>query len=261
MRGVAERAYFQLCLTLGRLLRSATYSKVRIVHQGSDVRVRKRRVFYAPVVVWLGELLVRVLDTGVRVLPQRDWVERERDLYLTLYSESVRVDANGVLDLPCLAGETLATLLEDPALGEATQERAVGLAVGALSGFHAKGFTHGDAMAENVMIDLESGMAWWFDFETVHDPNRPPAWRRADDVRALLATCLLRTSDAKLAETLQLILDVYGDEEVTRLLSSIFVSVWRRPLTFHLGQAGLSFAAFRRIAGLLRARANVSAMN
>ena len=42
------------------------------------------------------------------------------------------------------------------------------------------------------------------------------AWRRADDVRALLATCLLRTVPEELAETLQLILDVYADEEVTR---------------------------------------------
>jgi hypothetical protein len=50
----------------------------------------------------------------------------------------------------------------------------------------------------------------------------------------------------------QLILDAYGDEEVTRLLAASFTSVWRRPLTFHLGQAGLSFRYFRAIARLLR---------
>ena len=55
------------------------------------------------------------------------------------------------------------------------------------------GFTHGDAMAENVMVDLEAGVAHWFDFETIHDSRRPMAWRRADDVRALLVTCLVRT--------------------------------------------------------------------
>ena len=109
-------------------------------------------------------------------------------------------------------------------------------------------------MAENVLIDLEAGAAHWFDFETIHDSSRPLAWRRADDVRALAVTCLVRTVPEKLAETLQLILDVYADEGVTRLLATSFTSVLRRPLTFHLAQAGLSFQCFREIARLLRER-------
>jgi hypothetical protein len=167
------------------------------------------------------------------------------------YGTSIRLDADGTLVLPYLAGETLATVLEHPASGDAVRDRSIELAVAALAELHGRGFTHADAMAENVMIDLEAGIARWFDFETVHDPSRPQDWRRADDVRALLATCLVRTSEAKLAETLQLILDVYGDDRVTRLLSPSFTSVLRRPLTFHLGQAGLSFEAFRQIARLL----------
>jgi hypothetical protein len=109
-------------------------------------------------------------------------------------------------------------------------------------------------MAENVMVDLEAGVANWFDFETVHDPSRPMAWRRADDVRALLATSLLRTTRDEIAGTLRLILDVYRDDEVSRLVAASFASVLRRPLTFHLGQAALSFQDFREIAGLLRER-------
>ena len=68
----------------------------------------------------------------------------------------------------CLAcaGETLATLLEDPELEESVRKRAIELAVVALAEFHHLGFTHGDAMAENVMVDLEAGVAHWFDFET-----------------------------------------------------------------------------------------------
>ena len=109
-------------------------------------------------------------------------------------------------------------------------------------------------MAENVLVDLEAGVTHWFDFETIHDSSRPMAWRRADDVRALLVTCLVRTVPEKLAETLQLILDVYADEGVTRVLTTSFTSVWRRPLTFHLAQAGLSLRCFREIARLLRER-------
>ena len=124
----------------------------------------------------------------------------------------IRIDADGTLVLPRLAGETLATLLEDPALDESVQRRAIELAVVALAELHRLGFTHGDAMAENVMVDLDAGVAHWFDFETVHDAGRPMAWRRADDVRALLATCLVRTAPERLAETLRLILDVYADD-------------------------------------------------
>jgi hypothetical protein len=109
-------------------------------------------------------------------------------------------------------------------------------------------------MAENVLVDLEAGVAHWFDFETVHDSSRPMAWRRADDVRALLVTCLVRTVPEKRGETLKFILDVYADEEVTRLLATSFTSVFRRPLTFHLAQAALSFQCFREIARLLKER-------
>ena len=254
MRELAQRAYFLLCLALGWLLRSMRYSKARIVCQDGELQARKHRLFYAPLLVRMGDPLVRILDTGVRVLPQRDWEERERRIYRSLHGTSIRIDADGMLVRPCLAGETLATLLEDPELEESVRKSAIVRAVIALAGFHQVGFTHGDAMAENVLVDLESGIAHWFDFETIHDSSRPVAWRRADDVRALLVTCLVRTVPEKFAETLQLILNVYADEGVTRLLARSFTSVLRRPLAFHLAQAGLSFQCFREIDRLLRER-------
>jgi hypothetical protein len=252
MRELVERVSFDLCLALGRLLRSARYSKVRIVHQD----VRKHRAFYAPLLIWLSGPLVRILDAGVRVLPQKDWEERERLIYRSLHGASIRSDAGGVLVLPRLPGETLAALLEDPGLEEPSRKKAVELAVVALAEFHDLGFTHADAMAENVLIDLEAGVARWFDFETIHDPTRSLAWRRSDDVRALLVTCLLRTVPERVAETLRHILDVYPDEGVTRLLAASFTSVWRRALIFHLSQAGLSCQRFRKIARLLPREVN-----
>ncbi len=109
-------------------------------------------------------------------------------------------------------------------------------------------------MAENVLVDREAGVARWFDFETVHEQSRTVAWRRADDVRALLVTCVIRTVPEQRAGILQLILDVYADDSVTRLLLMNFASVLQRPLIIHLAQAGLSFQDFREIARLLRSR-------
>ena len=257
MRELAERVYFGLCLALGRLLRSARYAKVRIVPQDDEHRVRKRRAFYAPLLIWLSGPLVRILDAGVRVLPQRDWEERERRLYRSLHGASIRRDPDGALVLPCLPGETLATLLEKPELEESVREKATEQAVVALATFHRLGFSHGDAMAENVLVDLEAGVAHWIDFETVHDSSRTLAWRHADDLRALLATCLVRTDSEKLPQTLRFVLDVYADEEITRALAWSFTSVWRRPLTLHLLQAPLSFQRFCEIARLLRERLRV----
>jgi serine/threonine protein kinase len=197
-------------------------------------------------------LLVRVLDAGVRVLPQREWEQRERRIYRSLYDTSIGVDAGGVLVLPYLPGQTLAALLEDPELRESIRKRAMELATIGLAEFHRQGLTHADAMAENVLVDLEAGVAYWFDFETIHDASRPLAWRRADDVRALLVTCLLRTAPEKRVETLGFILDVYADPVVTRVLVTSFTSIWRRSLTFHLLQARLSFQGFCEIRRLLR---------
>jgi hypothetical protein len=254
VREPAERAYFLLCRTLGWLLRAGRYSTARIVRDGGGCQVQKRRSVHAPLLVWMGDPLVRILDAGVRVLPQREWEERERELYRSLRGTSIRVDADGTLVLPCLAGETLATLLAGPELEASVRTRAIDAAVVALSAFHQRGFTHGDATAENVMVDLDTGAAHWFDFETVHDSARPVVWRRADDVRALLVSCLVRLAPERRAESLRVILDVYGDEEVTRVLAWSVTSVFRRALPFHLAQAALPFRTFREIGQLLRER-------
>ena len=82
---LGSRAYFALCLASGRMLRAARYSTVRIVHEDGQRLVRKHRRFYAPLLIWMSDLLVRILDAGVRVLPQRDWEQRERRIYERLY--------------------------------------------------------------------------------------------------------------------------------------------------------------------------------
>ena len=251
---LAARAYFALCLASGRMLRSARYSTVQIVREDDQRLVRKHRRFYASLLIWMSRPLIRILNGGVQVLPQRDWEERERRIYSILHGASVRVDADGTLVLPLVSGRTLATLLEDPELEEPMRKRAMEHAAVALADFHRLGLTHGDAMAENVLVDLGAGVAHWFDFETLHDASRPMAWRRADDVRALLMSCAIRTVPEQRAETLELILDVYADEEVTRVLAESFTTVWHRSLPLHLLQAAMSYRCFRDMGRMLRER-------
>jgi hypothetical protein len=259
VRELAARAYFVLCLAAGRLLRSARYSTARIIQQHDERLVRKHRRFYAPLLIWMGDLLVRLMDTGVRILTQRDWEKQERGIYRRVYDLSIGLDVDGTLVLPCLAGETLASLLEKPQMIPSIRSKAIERAAVALAEFHRLGLTHGDAMAENVLVDLDAGLAHWFDFETIHDPSRPATWRRADDVRALLVTCLVRTVPRKRAETLAFILDVYADEDVTHVLATSFTSVWRRSLMFHLAVVFCMFPGNRPVAARAIAEISVTA--
>ena len=193
MLELAERAYFALCRAAGWLLRSGKYSKARIVYQDGVPHVRKYRLFYAPLLVWMVGPLLKILDTGVRVLPQREWEERERRINQSLRGSSIQINADGVLVLPLLAGRTLATLLEDPDLEESVRRNAIEQAVVALAEFHHLGFTHGDAMAENVMIEaprrrgeLPTGstsrpfmsrvVRWSGDVPTMFERCSSPAW-------------------------------------------------------------------------------------
>ena len=257
MTALAERTWYRCALALGRVLRSGRYSKVMIRREADGgVQVRKRRLLHAPVLVWLGGGLLRILDTGVRVLAQRDWEANEARHYRDLYGASVRVEGGRTLCLPHLAGATLASLLEHRTIDDPARTEAIRLAVVALAGLHARGITHGDAMAENVMVDLGTGVARWFDFETVHDPDRPVAWRRADDLRALLATSLLRTPPHEVARILDLILAHYADDDVTRLVAARFTPRPQRALVLHLGQAPLSLHAFTEIGRLLGERSH-----
>src|SRR5687767_8617676 len=126
---MAERAWFSLCLTLGRMLRSARYSRVSVVQRDDECHIRKERAPYAPLLITMSSPLMSVLDTGVRVLQQRRWVEREVQLYRQLYGLSIGVDNGGTLVLPCHPGETLAALLENPRLPHPVRLRAIESAV------------------------------------------------------------------------------------------------------------------------------------
>lgn len=257
MPGLAERVYFGFSLSLGRVLRAGRYSKVMISREAEGgLQVRKRRLLHAPVLVWLGGGLLRILDTGVRVLSQRDWEANEARQYGDLYGASVRVEGGRTLCLPHLAGTTLASLLEDRTIDDLARTEAIRLAVVALAALHGRGITHGDAMAENVMIDVGSGVARWFDFETAHDPDRPIAWRRADDLRALLATSLLRTPPHEVARILDLIVAHYPDDDVTRFVAARFTTLRQRALVLHLGQAPLAYHSFTEIGRLLGERSH-----
>jgi hypothetical protein len=241
---LASRGWFACSFLIGTALRSGRYASAEVIERNGTVVVRKERLRRAPILVWLVGVLYKLLDSGVRVLPQHEWEARERERYLSLYN--LRVERNGdrVLILPRLPGVPLAQLLSERGVDSHSRSRALALATAALGAMHRTGTTHADAMASNVMIDLDSNSAQWFDFENVHEDGRSPLWCRADDVRALLSSCLALTDASLHAEVTQVIVDSYGDDEIVRLAGRVFDSVLHRPLPFHLGQAPLAYRTY-----------------
>lgn len=247
---LGERLYFNASLRVGRLLRAGRYSDVQVVGEHGRAEIRKRRRFYAPLLVRLSGPVFRALGTGMRVLPQQAWIDRERQLYARLERPPVRVEGS-TLVLPVLPGTTLSLLLADRALSPSDRASAIGLAGQALAELHGRGITHGDAMAENVLVDLAGGAAHWFDFETVHDGDRPAAWCRADDLRALVTTSLVATPADEIGGTLTAFSEAYRNDDAWSRLAEHFTRVVQRPLPFHLGQAPLPAAHYRAVARLL----------
>jgi hypothetical protein len=139
--------------------------------------------------VWLGGALSAILTTGMRVLSLREWEARERRIYGDLRYLSLPVTGNGCSSFHCSLGRRSRRGWR-PRAQQTDGIRAIELAVVGLAGLHRFGYTHGDAMAENVMIDLPAGVAHWFDFETVQDatPTSRRSWlagrRRVDGAAA-----------------------------------------------------------------------------
>ncbi len=244
------KGYHALCSALGRCLRSATYSRVADGVEGGAPTVTKRRAGYASALIALGNIALRLLGTGTRILSQREWEERETHLYGVLYGEEARATP-GELELPKLPGVPLAELLRDPAVSRTHRERALRLSARALRRLHDLGYTHADAMASNVLVDMSRDEARWFDFETVHSTNESPVARRADDVRALLYTCAAAADGQELSRVVDVVLEAYGHEETGCAVARRARRLFPRPLAFHLGQAGLSFGRLRQLSAAL----------
>ena len=225
---------------------------MRIVQQDSQRLVRKHRRFYAPLLIWMSGLLVRVLDAGVRVLA------------------AAGLGATGALDLPapprCFDSGGCRPDAR-PAAACWTHAGDVAGGSGSSRSRSERGPWHTRPSPSPTFIAADSPTATRWPRTCCVDlrSRRRPLVRLRNDSRgepaAGLATCRRSAGTARhlpaqnrpgnRGGTLELILDVYADEDVTRVLATSFTSVWQRSLTLHLLQAPLSFECFCELGRLL----------
>jgi hypothetical protein len=188
---------------------------------GRPPTIAKRRRWFGPLLIGPGNLYLRLLGSGVRVLPGAEWRARERALYRTLHGIELDPEPRGWLILPRWPGVVLADHARSRLDPAPARLRGLGAASRALRDLHrvelprADGgrerLSHGDATLRNVLFDPGTGEARWFDFDTAHDPGLAPAWRHGDDLRALVYSAVESFADMPVVLLLRTVGDVYAD--------------------------------------------------
>jgi hypothetical protein len=214
---------------------------------GRPPLIAKRRRWFGPLLIGPGNLYLRLLGAGVRVLPGAAWRARERALYRALYAIELETGPWGWLILPRWLGVVLADYARSDREPALARLRGLGAASRALRELHrvelpsadggCERLSHGDATLRNVLFDPVTGEARWFDFDTAHDPSRARAWRHGDDLRALVYSAVESFADVPVAVLLRTVQDAYTDPGPWEQLRDRLArgALHRSPL--HLAQA------------------------
>ena len=214
---------------------------------GRPPTIAKRRRWFGPLLIGPGNLYLRLLGSGVRVLPGAEWRARERALYRRLHGIELETGPRGWLILPRWPGLVLADHARSRLDPAPARLRGLGAASRALRDLHrvelpradggCERLSHGDATLRNVLFDPGTGEACWFDFDTAHDPGLAAAWRHGDDLRALVYSAVESFADVPVALLLRTVQDAYADPGPWEQLRDRLArgALHRSPL--HLAQA------------------------
>lgn len=188
---------------------------------GRPPTIAKRRRWFGPLLIGPGNLYLRLLGSGVRVLPGAEWRARERALHRVLHGIELETGPRGWLILPRWPGVVLADHARSRLDPAPARLQGLDAACRALWDLHrvemlgADGgpepLSHGDATLRNVLFDPGTGEARWFDFDTAHAPGLAPAWRHGDDLRALVYSAVESFADVPVALLLLTVREAYAD--------------------------------------------------
>ena len=236
---------------------------------GEMVRKTRRRNGLA---ITLGNLYLRIQRAGVEVLPTHKWLQWESSVWAAMNNE-VKCSDDRLSDriIPCiqsvglmmprLPGIPLGASLADQNMAIGIKLQCLGWALKSLADLHecaadwgdglVQLISHGDATAENVIIDPSRRRANWIDFDTRHWKHLPAIERHADDLRALIfstASNLARSDYPTLSARIR---DSYRHRDVIQFFRNRLAADWQCPNTFQLAQAPLSHFDIRELCRIL----------
>ena len=259
---------FLILIVFARLFSPVAWciSKVRInrtalVEIEGEQFVLKKRSFVSPVLIAIGNRVLSLRRVPVEVLHYKEWLQWERQIQAASASAGSKESSEGLL-MHKLPGRALPELIGSETMNDDRAIEMLSLALNALYQMHQLSleagigvnarscfFSHGDASISNVLFDVKSNQACWFDFDLRHNLRQPAQLRHADDLRAFLYTatqCLKsRGGSAELIQQFQdAMRSAYPAEQVWKSLNEITSSRWFAIDLFHRAQL------FRLRAGL-----------
>lgn len=247
---------FEGAALLGRALYLVKLGRVRRMRWRGQIVWRKRRHFYAPLIVTVGNAISRRFNCGVYGLSQEQWLVWEMRLAPLCGDDQTRRCGRNLLSHP-MPGASLRELLPYENPGEALRaalielQRLHKMQVRFPCGTLAL-WSHGDAHAGNVFYDGESKCAQWFDFESVHDLRRPSTQRHADDLQTLLFSAAVYLPERDWAQMIDLAREVYADSEIWREMENNLRCLEKFPDIVHLGHVHLNRRAHAKFLALLK---------
>lgn len=250
---LAARTIFKLTALYGRGLYLLKLGRVRRV-QGAGgpiyIKARHRR---SALLVGAGNACLKLWRGELLGLPERDWLAWEQQVGALAWpqdvSSRVRVEGRSLL-CPALPGEPLGVILRS---NRSLQSRLRAVEIASLELQRLQRFelrfpdggwrswSHGDAHAGNVVVDVEHHAAW-FDFETVHAAWCPRLWRQADDLRALAYSCAAACRASEYEALARIVARSIGGPCLRQELLRQSGQLQRRARAFHLAQAPLGWA-------------------
>ena len=262
---LARRARFRLTALYGRGLYALKLGRVRRVRRaGCTVYIKTRRG-YSAALVGAGNAILKLWRGELLGLPEREWLAWEQKLAPLAWPQEI---ASGVrvrgrsLRCPALGGEPLSTVLRS---NRSLQERMEAVRLAAVELIQLQRlelefpdggwrlWSHGDAHAGNVIVDLERQGASWFDFETVHAGWCSPTWRHADDLRALAYSCAACCCPCEYSELARVIVAAASCPRLRAELGKHSRRLQSRAQAFHLAQAPLGWAEHQGFGRVLQA--------
>ncbi|MBI3926430.1 MAG: hypothetical protein HY319_12890 [Armatimonadetes bacterium] len=235
--------YYVAVVASGRLAATIKLGKV----WRRDGGFGKKRRFYAPLVVTLANIYLRLTGAGLRLLTNREWLSWEQEVWRRS-GRDARVSGAELL-MPEIPGVPLSSIL---ASGASRNQKATAIATSLRELHrlhHELGLTHSDAATHNVHYEPLEVRAWWFDYESRHE-GKSPGWRRAQDVAAFLSSAAAKTGpDLEILEAV--VPEAYPEPAILGQALDM-LNDWRsHPVLLQLIQAPWSCA---RLAALQRLR-------
>jgi hypothetical protein len=251
---------------LGILLSMIRLHRVEFVSIDGVELVRKRRRCFAHLIIPAGNLFLKLTGSPVIVLPSGRWLEWERAIETSTRRSLVLTDA--IAKEKCrlcrrVPGISLGQFLADRDHSPEQKSDAIRWSLAALRLLHqsvvdrehgiCQSISHGDATANNVIVDVDNKAACWIDFDTRHQPNIPEADRRADDLRALLYSSAVNLPASCFPELADILVAAKFDDAIVERFRQRLTDEWSHLTAAQLAQAPLQWSAAMALRGALLA--------